>query len=286
MKLIYHADDLGLTKGINQGILECYDRGALQAASIIANGYAVDEALGAYQDRKDLLLSVHLNFMEGKALCPDAVPFLTDKEGYFNVKFMDLIRLSNKACGVERLSVMAGIKEEIKAQINRIRPYLKPGAPLRIDSHQHTHCIPVFFEALMEVAREIRIDYLRLPRDRFFMATASPALFMQSMGINQVKVRLLNSLIRTNQGKLLPGINTNDFFIGVLFTGNMSPLAVKESLKHIGHKAKEDSIVEILYHPGQALADEKHYWKKYPGFWKYYSSADRMNERKAFCNLS
>lgn len=282
MKLIYHADDFGLSSGINRGILECYDQGVLQATSIIPNGYAVDEALEAYHQRKDLLLSVHLNFIEGKAFCPEAVPFLVDREGFFNQSFMDLLRLSNKVCGVERLSVTAGIKDEMKAQINRIRPYLKSGAPLRIDSHQHTHCIPVFFETLMEVAMEIPIDHIRTPRDQLFFPTKSLSLFIQSIGVNQLKVRLLNMLIRSIQGKWKKGISTNDFFIGVLFTGKMSPEAIELSMKRIEKKSNEASVVEILYHPGQAAANEKPYWKKYPNLWKYYISEDREKERMNF----
>lgn len=282
MTVYLHADDLGLTRGMNRHILECHDRGALHSASIIANGYAVEEALEAWENRGRFPLSVHLNFIEGTALAPEAIPFLVDKTGRFHRSYMELYRLSNRSCGLERGSVVEAIKTEMLAQVQRIYRHMPAGTPLRIDSHQHVHMLPLFFEALMLLHQELPIAYLRIPRERYFIG--APPLLQKTLGPNLLKVKFLNHLCQLNAGKLHADIRTNDFFIGVLFTGRMTPAAAQACWKRIAPSVKPGSVIEILYHPGQADAEEEHYWNAYPSLKKYYRSPARLSEKEAMAS--
>ena len=49
-------------------------------------------------------------------------------------------------------------------------------------------------------------------------------------------------------------IKTNDYFIGVLYTGYMDENAIIEGLKKI---KKEDSITEIIFHPACATKNNE-----------------------------
>ena len=59
-QLIIHADDFGLTRGINYGIVDAHRRGVVTATSLIANGPAFEHALEMtrYADTLDIDLCV------------------------------------------------------------------------------------------------------------------------------------------------------------------------------------------------------------------------------------
>jgi len=281
MKLLLHADDLGLTSGINQSILETYDRGLLNSASIIPNGYAVDEAMDEYRRRENLLLSVHLNFVEGRPLVSGAVPFLCDKEGFFNRSFASLLLMSNRLSETKRRQAIEGIRNEMKAQLLKIDSGLKPGAALRADSHQHVHMIPLFFDALVSLAAELNISYIRIPKENYFVSFRSARMFRQTTGMNAVKVALLNNLSHRALLRLPETVECNRHFMGVLFTGDMDALTVQESFRRIRNNKDHHQITEALFHPGQALPEEEHFWDRYPHLKRYYRSEKRKKENLA-----
>ena len=68
MKIIFHADDYGLSKGITDNILLCHDQGILHRVSLMANGYAYDYACEELLQRPNLTGCVHLNLIEGEPL--------------------------------------------------------------------------------------------------------------------------------------------------------------------------------------------------------------------------
>ena len=71
------ADDFGMTRESCQRIVQCIEKGPVNGVSILANGclsYGAELLKG-----RNVKLSVHLNFVEGKGLCcPDGTyaPFL------------------------------------------------------------------------------------------------------------------------------------------------------------------------------------------------------------------
>jgi predicted glycoside hydrolase/deacetylase ChbG (UPF0249 family) len=71
-----HADDLGVSPGINKTIKEGIDRGIIQEVSLIMNGLALEEGVSIVKTSK-IKGVLHLNFSEGKPLCsPREVPLL------------------------------------------------------------------------------------------------------------------------------------------------------------------------------------------------------------------
>ena len=44
-ELILNADDFGLTRGVNEGIIRAYSDGVLTSATLMANGAAFDHAV-------------------------------------------------------------------------------------------------------------------------------------------------------------------------------------------------------------------------------------------------
>ena len=65
----FHADDYGLFLEQSEHILECYHHGALNGTSVIANGPELEDCLRKLP-KTGMLLSVHLNLMQGTCLAP------------------------------------------------------------------------------------------------------------------------------------------------------------------------------------------------------------------------
>jgi len=108
MEYLIHADDFGLTEGITNGILDCFDHGALDSTSIVPNGHAFAYAVREYRRRQDLRLAVHLNLAEGRPVGrPEAVAPLVDEEGQFRLSFPALW-LRHLFGGEERRAALRG----------------------------------------------------------------------------------------------------------------------------------------------------------------------------------
>ena len=83
MRILVHADDLGISHGITDSILRCADEGALNSTSVVVNCEASAYALAECGKRPGLRLALHLNLVEGRPLSPpDALDLLTDEEGF------------------------------------------------------------------------------------------------------------------------------------------------------------------------------------------------------------
>ena len=160
MTIDFHADDYGLFQSQSERIIQCHTEGALSGISVLTNGDSLQECLALIRPiAKDLLIAVHLNFLQGHSLSRQAdVNLLTDENGIFNISFGKLLVVSYST---SRNAYKQQLKTEIRAQISALQPFLREyGKQLRIDGHAHWHMIPVMFDALMEVIREDGFIYM------------------------------------------------------------------------------------------------------------------------------
>src|SRR4051812_2084710 len=59
--LIVNADDFGMTRGINRGIVECHRDGVLTSTSLMVTGKALDEAVALSRDNPKLAIGLHFD---------------------------------------------------------------------------------------------------------------------------------------------------------------------------------------------------------------------------------
>lgn len=250
----YHADDFGLFPEQSKRILRCHEKGKLNGVSVIPNSDNLEvcmELLRPYQ--KEIAVTIHLNLIEGRSLCdPQEVPLLTDPGGILRGSFGKLLLHSFLP---DRDSYREQIKKELRAQIRAVTPFLKEGAPLRIDGHAHYHMLPVVFDALMDVIREDRllVSYIRIPKEH-------PSLYLRHwkqlqvfLPINLVKVLILNILAKRNLQKYGDSLNPLEqkLFLGVFLSGRMYRENLAQILPDAIRMAEaQNRGVEILAHPG------------------------------------
>lgn len=235
-KFILNADDFGLSKYHNQAVLEGYVNGFLTSASLCANGEAFDSAVhDIIPDCPNLGLAVHLNIMEGKALTD--CNLLTDENGNFNVGYgYLLLNRKNK-------ELLNQIEVEFKAQIDKCANTVKID---HLDSHVHTHAIPEIFEITCKLAKEYGIKYVRTQFEELYFIPKLEKHLNISYPINLIKIALLQYFTKKNRKTIDKyELKTNDFIIGVGYTGMMDSDAIEYGLKTI----EEESITEALIHP-------------------------------------
>src|SRR4029077_1130213 len=69
-RLIVNVDDVGVTRGVNQGIIRCFREGIVRSTTLMANGGAFDDAVELAQANPELGVGVHLVLVGVRALAP------------------------------------------------------------------------------------------------------------------------------------------------------------------------------------------------------------------------
>ncbi len=291
-RIDFHADDYALTENSDKDILSLCKEGKLDSISVIPNLKIFESAaqnfLAAKKDfPKEVKVSVHLNVMEGKCLSDKtALPDLVDKDAYFDTSWGKLFLSSLNP--FKRGKIRLQLKAEIIAQIKRsIDSGLCDAAALRLDSHQHPHMIPVFFDALADALAELNIkpEYVRNSRDPISCYIALPSIWKHFSPANIIKCQILNHYARRierwqKRNQLQPNL-----LCGVFFSGFMGGDRVKKSLPNFIKKCEASGAgLEVLFHPGTALSSELTDEFTKPGFNKFHLSEGRKMEFDALKN--
>lgn len=263
-KLIFSADDFAKCEEMDVAILKGFQSGILTSTCIMANGenydYAVNVMLPKFPDDfKNGGLGCHLNIIEGKSLLkksPDSM--LCNKDGVYNKGFIYmLIKSYNK-------KFMNEVEEEFRSQIEKLisDPNIGLERIDHINSHVHTHSIPKIFELTCRLASEYGIKSVRTQKEPFYTL---PLKKYKEMGIvslcaNVIKNLLLKFLSLKNVQTLQKyELQTNNNFIGLLFTGFMDEESVLHGLNAIQDK---NSVTEVLVHPYFSEEEEISVFKK------------------------
>lgn len=235
-KFILNADDFGLSAENNQAILEGYTNGFLSSASLCANTEGYENAIhDILPDCPNLGIGVHLNIMEGKSLTN--CPLLTDENGNFNRGYLYYILKQHDT------DVLDQIEIEFKAQIEKIKNDIEPD---HLDSHVHTHAIPSIFELTCKLAKEYNIPFVRTQFEELYFVPRFEKHLNFKYPINLIKIALLQFFTLNNRHTIDKyGLKTNDFILGVGYTGMMDSDTVEYGLKSL----KESCIAEALIHP-------------------------------------
>jgi chitin disaccharide deacetylase len=129
--VVVNADDFGLSRKVNEAILQAFDRGLISSATIMANMPAFEDACQLVrQHHLQRRIGLHLAFTSGKPLTPDVAdcPRLCGASGCWRPR-RRVIRLNRK----ETLALEAEIGSQLLA-------CERQGiTPTHLDSHHHMH---------------------------------------------------------------------------------------------------------------------------------------------------
>src|SRR4030042_2177505 len=203
-RFIINADDFGLAEGANEGIMECYNRGAVTDMSLLAVGEAFGHAVARARENNIGRIGVHLALTDSfRPIMPvTEIPTLVNKDGRFS---------KGHCCFLAKYfsgSIsMNEIYAELKSQISKVK---KAGfAITHLDSHHHIHIIPGILKIVVKLMKEESVRYVRFPLERMsmLMKLTAPRAWARNL--------LLSSMCMASR-RLLgdSGVNYNDYFIG------------------------------------------------------------------------
>ena len=278
--IYFCADDYGISRSSNTRIEECLKKGVLNKISVLPNGDVSD-----FNERlfgENIKLSLHLNLVEGYPLSKkEEVSLLVSDKGFFKHSFIGLFFLS--LFGNRRL-LEKQLYNEIKAQIDFWKNKMGENTPILIDSHQHTHMIPLIFRTLMRVIREedVEVEYIRIPAEPILPFIKSPSLYLTFSPVGLVKQWLLKFLNFANQKELKKANIKSAAFMGILFSGRLTEDKINKLLPHY---KKQNENIELAFHSGFLERGEPLIDGCRPGFKKFYYSQWRREEYNTLINF-
>ena len=237
--IIITADDLGLDIATNRAIFEGYKAGVISASSIIPNSESLGDAVkNVVKPNPSLDIGIQLNITEGKSLITNYDSYLTSDDGFYNNSWKKLLLFSNNN------NYLKQIKAEFTSQIEYIISLgIKPSY---LCSHHNIHIIPQVFNTVCELAVKYNINNVRTLTEIPYIV---PEIYRHAEG-NYIS-RIIKNLIYNTSTKLTQPIlskyelNTNDYYIGTLYDGQMD----KDSVIYGLEKVSDDTLTEITFHP-------------------------------------
>ena len=241
-KIIFNADDFGISKGVNAAIFKAYNDGVLNSASLMVNQKYAYEAVQMHKKMPNLMLGLHVNLTNEYATSEAKnISLLADKAGKFKNGFLKLFLLSI----FRPRKFKQQVKIEVEAQIVKA---LDMGVELtHIDSHRHVHMIPAIFDVFEELMEKYNIKKTRVMNENIFMTlkTNKDKSWLIDGGL--IKYGLLSFFYMLNSYK------SSTYFYTILYTCKLS----KDKFKQV-HIPKGYDSVEVMIHPSIIQIDDEH----------------------------
>ncbi|KKI86854.1 chitin disaccharide deacetylase [Shouchella clausii] len=163
MKLIVNADDFGLSRGVNYGIVDAHELGIVTSTTMLTNMPATDHAFQLMDRYPDLQVGVHLTLTCGAPLTSDC-PTLINQQGEF--RLTSQFRQATDEINVEE------VEKEWNAQIQQF--YTRGITPSHLDSHHHIHTwepvIPVIKHLAQTYDLPVRTGFKQAPAGLRFLS--------------------------------------------------------------------------------------------------------------------
>jgi hopanoid biosynthesis associated protein HpnK len=247
-RLIVNADDFGITRGVNQGIVRSHRDGIVTSATIMAGGDAFEDAVESARANPGLGVGVHIVLTGERAVAPpEKIGSLAGRDGRLPPSVSRL--LSKWHAGLIRRQDM---ENEMRAQISKV---VDAGiTPTHLDTHKHAHCHPSIMKALASVAKEFGITRVRMPYEDL-RAVYHPAARSAKDARSRVSRRLFilasraaypafRGIARRNH------LQAPSHFFGFAATGRLGLDAILHILRNL-----PEGTSELVCHPGICDAD-------------------------------
>jgi predicted glycoside hydrolase/deacetylase ChbG (UPF0249 family) len=231
VRLIIHADDLGMSHSVNAASIEMLEAGAISSGSIMMPTPWVAEIAAYARKHPEKDLGLHLTLTSewktlrwGPVAGRDKVPALLDPHGYL---WPDVLSVATRAPARE-------IEAELRAQIEMAK---RMGIRFtHLDTHMGTlYARPDYFQVMEKLGEEYGVPVLRMKPQPELMASAAP----------EVVKHLLAQEERYQREKV--------FRLDTLLTDPAKGTKTYEERRAAYHKALRSltpGVHQIIIHPG------------------------------------
>jgi chitin disaccharide deacetylase len=264
-RLVLHADDLGMSRSVSDGILYGFRHGLLTSTSLLANAPDAERALEAWKalcqehavgelpsmparerlgdPQQPFDLGVHLNLTQGRPLLGSRYPAeLLDADGRFRGVFGLFARLRH---GGDRYR--AAIGEELQRQVQLV--YDNGVVPTHLNGHQYIEMIPAIGPLVLDLAERFGVTSVRVPWEQSLLrTTVSTGRYLSRWPLAWVKHAFARRFRRLVAAR---GIAHPDVFFGTAHAGSVD-LTLLQMFLRAGQRYR---LVEIGLHPGETPAE-------------------------------
>ena len=238
-RLIVNADDLGLTPGVNRGIVEAHSGGIVTSSTLMASASALDDAIRLAGCSPGLSLGCHVVLVDGAPVLDSSrVSTLVSakREGRFEEG------IAGFAIRVLRGQIDADqVQAEVTAQIRKLQ---SAGVQVsHLDTHKHTHIFPQVLRPILRAARACGVRAIRNPFGRvaFSQIANRPGLWKR-----YGQVKMLNAWAAAfTQTVAAAGMSTPDGSLGIVATGSLDDRLLRLILENL-----PEGTWELVCHPG------------------------------------
>ncbi|CAK7192323.1 Chitooligosaccharide deacetylase ChbG [Commensalibacter sp. Nvir] len=258
-KVLFSADDFGLSKEVNEAVERAHTTGILSTASLMITGDAVEDAIQRAKRMPNLNVGLHLVLVEGNSALPHkTIPDLVNEKNSFP---SDPVKLGFKY--FFDFKIRHQLAAEIEAQINIFQ---KTGLKLsHIDVHKHMHLHPTIGRLLIDIVKRLGINNIRLPKEpiKILKLIKKKKNYFSGHSLYYWSKILENQLKQSN-------INYFDWCFGIDECGHMNFNMVSSLLKNL-----PPGRSEIFFHPSTSNTGIYH---------QFMPSYEPIEELKALCN--
>jgi len=234
-RVVFSADDFGLSESVNEAVERAFREGVLSAASLMVAGPAAADAVRRARALPGLRVGLHLVAIEGQAVLPPAeIPDLVDASGWFP---SDQLRLGVKY--FFRPRVRRQLAAEIRAQFNA---FTATGLTLdHANAHKHMHLHPTVGRLMLRIGAGFGLRSVRIPAE-------PPSVLARCgtpVGWDAHALYYWTRVLRWQARRA--GMTTNDYCFGLAWSGHMTAERVRRLLREL-----PDGVSEIYFHPAVA----------------------------------
>ncbi len=231
-RVIFSADDFGLSDSVNAAVTLAHRDGVLDQASLMVAGGAAEDAVRRAHASPSLRVGLHLVVIEGKAsLSPAEIPDLVDAAGQFP---SDQARL-----GINYFfhpKIRRQLAREIRAQF---QAFAATGLTLdHANAHKHMHLHPTVGRLMIDIGREFGLREVRVPAEPPHIIAEPGTRVSLGDRVLYLWTRLLRRQARE------AGMTMNDYCFGLAWSGHMTIDRVRRLLERL-----PDGTSEIYFHP-------------------------------------
>lgn len=248
MKLILNADDFGLSRPINDAILELGALGSLSSTTVMANMAYADD-VSHLLSLRNMGIGLHFNLTEGVPLSESGIvsSLVDGKGGFFTVhEFKKRIRsglILKDHLLIELESQFAWLEDRIGKKISHF------------DSHQDINKIPFVQDAVCDFVRSkgLRLGFRAYNKVYCIISGGQPKIFFPKLfEIGKIGgIRYIKELIfRRRRRSLSRYFRMAD---GMLFHPTHKVLNLVKVLPHIAEPSALEGSFEIMFHPALSI---------------------------------
>jgi hypothetical protein len=145
VKVLFNADDFGLTIGVTDGILRAHTEGVVQSTTLMMNGLATEYAVAKAKLLPALHVGIHLVLSFGKPLHADVPSLVNDNGDFIYTNCFDQMTPPDPN----------DVDKEWRMQLDA---FLATGLPLHhIDSHHHIHGWNVLKDVILNISNDYNV---------------------------------------------------------------------------------------------------------------------------------